>query len=76
MHAMLVQRTLTTDLCGACPNNQHGVRSGSSCQTQLISLVEDIFHAIMDDRFQTDLILLDFNKAFNTVPHLRLLNKL
>jgi len=56
-------------------DSQHGFRSGFSCETQLISLVEDISHA-MDDRFQTDLILLDFNKAFDTVPHQRLLHKL
>ena len=56
-------------------DNQHGFRSGFSCQTQLISLVEDISHA-MDNGFQTDVILLDFNKAFDTVPHIRLLNKL
>jgi len=56
-------------------NNQHGFRSGFWCQTQLISLIEDISHA-MDSGFQKDAILLDFNKAFDTVPHIHLLNKL
>ena len=56
-------------------DNQHGFRSGFSCQTQLISLVEDISHA-MDDGFQTDVTLLDFSKALDTVPHIHLLNKL
>ena len=56
-------------------DNQHGFRSGFSCETQLISLVEDISYA-MDNGFQTDVILLDFSKAFDTVPHLRLLKKL
>jgi len=56
-------------------NNQHGFRSGFSCQTQLISLVEDTSHA-MDRGFQTDVILLDFSKDFDTVPHICLLNKL
>ena len=55
--------------------NQHGFRSGSSCQMQLISLMEDISYA-MDNGFQTDVILLDFSKAFDTVPRLRLLKKL
>ena len=56
-------------------DNQHGFRSGHSCQTQLISLVEDLSYA-MDSGFQIDVILLDFSKAFDTVPHKCLLNKL
>ena len=53
-------------------NNQHSFRSGFSCQTQLI---DDIAYA-MDNHYQTDLILLDFSKAFDAVPHRRLLTKL
>ena len=55
--------------------NQHGFRRGFSCQTQLISVIEDVLHA-MDNRDQVDLILLDFAKAFDKVPHQRLLSKL
>ena len=44
-------------------DNQHGFRSGFSCETQLILLVEDISYA-MDNGFQTDVILLDFSKVF------------
>ena len=40
--------------------------------TQLILLVKDILKA-MDLHHQVDLILLDFTKAFDTVPHKRLL---
>jgi len=54
-------------------DNQHGFRSGHSCQTQLISLVEDI---TSDNPFQVDTMLLDFAKAFDRVPHKRLLYKL
>ena len=56
-------------------DNQHGFRPGVSCQTQLISLMEDVSYAL-DNQLQTDLILLDFSKAFDTVPHKRLLAKL
>ena len=38
-------------------------------------LVEDILKA-MNSHHQVDLILLDFTKAFDTVPHKRLLVKL
>ena len=55
-------------------DNQHGFRPGFSCQTQLISLIEDISHAL-DNQLQSDLIILDFSKAFNTVSHKRLMAK-
>ena len=47
-------------------NHQHGFRKGSSCSTQLIEVLED----------WTDTIYLDFQEAFDTVPHIRLLKKL
>ena len=56
-------------------SNQHGFRPGFSCQTQSVSLIDDISCA-MDNHYQTDLILLDFSKAFDTVPYRCLLTKL
>ena len=35
--------------------NQHGFRTGHSCLTQLISLVEDLLHA-MDNQYKIDII--------------------
>ena len=56
-------------------DNQHGFRTSYSCSTQLTSLIEDLnFH--MDHNVQVDMILLDFSKAFDTVPHCHLLKKL
>ena len=54
--------------------NQFGFRSGHSCEAQLISVFE--IQAARDCRYQVDLILLDFRKAFDTVSHQRLLKKL
>ena len=54
---------------------QHGFRPNHSCQTQLIDFIDEIQRS-MNDRQQTDLIFIDFSKAFDTVPHIRLLNKL
>ena len=54
---------------------QSGFRRGFSCETQFVSVVEDILFAL-DNLYQVDLILLDFCKAFDTVPHHRLLLKL
>ena len=56
-------------------NNQHGFRSNHSCVTQLIALAEDLSYAL-DQQTQTDVTLLDFAKAFDSVPHQRLLAKL
>ena len=55
--------------------HQHGFRPSHSCQSQLLLLTDDILKA-MDNKKQIDLIFLDFCKAFDKVPHRRLLNKL
>ena len=54
---------------------QHGFQSGLSCECQLIETVHD-WKTAMDNKTQIDAILLDFAKAFDKVPHLRLLSKL
>ena len=53
--------------------DQHGFRSGLSCETQLVEAAHG-WAASMNKRHQTDLILLDFSKAFDCVPHQRLLH--
>ena len=54
---------------------QHGFRSKHPCDKQLIGAMEDIYRS-MDHGHQTDLLILYFSKAFDTVPHTRLCNKL
>ena len=54
---------------------QHGFRSKRSCETQLIGLIQDLA-STMDIKMQTDMIVLDFAKAFDKVSHPRLLHKL
>ncbi|KAI8518059.1 hypothetical protein Bbelb_040760 [Branchiostoma belcheri] len=54
---------------------QHGFRHGRSCETQLLSLIDDLAHN-RENGTQTDLIIMDFAKAFDKVPHLRLIHKL
>ena len=46
-----------------------------SCETQLLTTMYDLL-SIRDSGSQTDVIVLDFSKAFDKVPHRRLLNKL
>ena len=54
---------------------QHGFREKRSCETQLIQLVEDLARNLTSGK-QSDLIQLDFSKAFDKVNHLKLLYKL
>ena len=56
-------------------DNQHGFRSTRSCETQLVNTIEAIAREI-DHRGQMDMLILDFSKAFDTVPHQRLLYKM
>ena len=51
---------------------QCGFWHNRSCETQLISLVHDLTYNY-DEGMQTDLISMDFAKAFDTVPHQRLM---
>ena len=51
---------------------QHGFRKNFSCDTQLLSIFQDL----SSNPSQTDLIILDFSKAFDKVPHRRLQYKL
>ena len=48
---------------------QHGFREKRSCETQLVMLIEDLARNASK---QTDLILLDFSKAFDKVNHANL----
>ena len=54
---------------------QHGFQSGLSCESQLIETAHDWMTAL-DNKTQIDAILLDFAKAFDKVPHKRLLSEL
>ena len=54
---------------------KHGFRANRSCETQLIPTVNDIAKN-MDAGKQTDVILLDFSKAFDRVSHMWLCHKL
>ena len=52
-------------------SEQHGFISGKSCTTQLLEFQEDL-----DSGKDIDVTYLDFCKAFDKVPHRRLLKKL
>ena len=55
--------------------HQHGFRKGCSCVTQLLECLNN-WTSNFDEGYATDILYLDFQKAFDTVPHKRLLYKL
>ena len=55
--------------------SQHGFRKQRSCVTQLIE-VYDKLTEILDESKDIDVIYLDFKKAFDSIPHERLLLKM
>ncbi len=61
-------------------DSQHGFRNKRSCETQLVQFVHDLAsnldRAHNKGHRQTDIIIMDFAKAFDKVPHRRLLYKL
>ena len=54
---------------------QHGFRSSVSCDTQLIQFTHDLV-TNMQSGAQTDVIVMDFSKAFDKVSHAKLIDKL
>ena len=56
-------------------NTQHGFRNKRSCLTNLLDFLYDILNQY-DESKAVDIIYLDFQKAFDKVPHKRLLIKL
>jgi len=54
---------------------QHGFHPRFSCETQLVLAIDDWARAL-DSGYETDIAIFDFLKAFDSVPHRRLLAKL
>ncbi|MES9880859.1 MAG: reverse transcriptase family protein [Sedimenticola sp.] len=77
----VMEHIVTSNLCRHLNSNnilydlQHGFREKRSCETQLAMLIEDLTRNASIGK-QTDLVLLDFSKAFDKVNHEKLLYKL
>ena len=55
-------------------DSQHGFRRGRSCLTNLLEFFHDMF-SLYDKSRAVDILYLDFQKAFDKVPHKRLMAK-
>ena len=49
---------------------QHGFRKKRLCETQLIMTIDEFAQILNIPSGQADVILLDFSKAFDKVPHI------
>ena len=54
---------------------QHGFRKGGSCLSNLLQFLDHVTRSIDEDEC-VDVIYLDFSKAFDKVPHGRLMEKI
>ena len=54
---------------------EHGFRLGYSCESQIITICQDISDSL-DEVARLDTIIIDFLKVFHLVPHDRLLQKI
>ena len=74
----LFEHIVTSNLVGHPGNHgilyekQHGFRKGRSCESQLREFTHDLLNGLHDGK-HTDLIVMDFAKAFTKVCHEKLL---
>ena len=71
----IIQEELLIKTHDLIKHEQHGFLSGKSCNTNLLTLTDNIVSSLYDDK-SLDIIYFDFAKAFDTVNHNLLLRKL
>lgn len=74
-HAIVSSLTAHLDQHKILHQHQHGFRKGLSCETQLLEFSHELLQTMHEGQ-QTDIVVLDFAKAFDKVNHSKLIYKL
>lgn len=75
LYEQLIRKHIMNHVRTSISKKQHGFLPGRSCLSNLLEALDTIFDMIADVE-SVDIFYLDFQKAFDTVPHFRLLVKL
>jgi ribonuclease P/MRP protein subunit RPP40 len=76
MESMIKEKlSLFLDENRVLSSTQHGFTTGRSCLTNLLESLE-MWTKALDDGYGLDIVYLDYRKAFDSVPHKRLIEKL
>ena len=75
LYQQLMRKHLLDHVGPLIKSEQHGFCSGRSCTSNLLESLDCILDMV-DEGIPVDILMFDFRKAFDTVPHHRLLVKL
>ena len=73
MESMIRDKTVEYLEKNDIKDSQHGFRNKRSCPTNLLDFFNDV-HKIFDNTRAVDIVYLNFQKAFDIVPHKRLIS--
>jgi ribonuclease P/MRP protein subunit RPP40 len=75
IYEKLIRKHLLIYVSGIISSKQHGFVPGKSCLSNLLEAIEAV-HKFLSEESCADILYFDFAKAFDSVPHYRLLTKL
>ena len=75
VYERLIRSSIVDFLDDKISKHQHGFVTGKSCLTNLLETFECVID-LLDKGMPVDILYFDFSKAFDRVPHYRLLSKL
>ena len=75
VYEQIIRKQIVGFLEDKINKHQHGFVQGKSCLTNLLETFDTIFH-ILGEGSPVDILYFDFSKAFDRVPHYRLISKL